>query len=102
MSRAEVASSRIRISGFFQNGSGNAHTLSLSARKPAAAIANRCLITVFAFHDKLVGICYFRSLDNFFHCGTLYAESYVVEESVIEKNCFLIHIADNATEVGNL
>ncbi len=44
VSRAEVASSRIRIAGSFEDGAGNADALALASRKTAAAVADHGVV----------------------------------------------------------
>ena len=48
-----------------------------------------------------MGIRYLGSFDNLFHCGILYTESYVIEESVIKENGFLIDVSYQTAQIGN-
>ena len=52
LSRADVASSKIRIGAFFKNGAGNRDPLPFSARKHYAAFADFALVTFRQAHNK--------------------------------------------------
>ena len=87
--------------GIFQDGSCDGYALSLSAGEATAAIAHGSVVTVLRCHDEVVGIRHFGGLLHLFEGGIFHAEADVVEESVVEKDRFLVDIADQCTEFRN-
>ena len=66
-SSAEVASSRTSSGGFFKN--TRASAMRLPAREPVASLSDDCLISVFEFEDKFVGVRHFCGFFDFFARG---------------------------------
>ena len=87
--------------GILENGAGNADALALSAGKLAATVADIGIVTFLGVHNEIVGIGYLGSFHNLLHGGILYAESNVIEESVIKENGFLIDVSYQAAQIGD-
>ncbi len=74
-------------------------SLALAARETAAAVAYVGVVSVFRFHDEIVGVGYAGSLYDLFACGIGNAEGDIVVEGIVEENGLLVDIAHECAQV---
>src|SRR5574344_419917 len=79
-------------------GSCNTYTLALTTGKSSSTISDIGFESVFGCHNEIICVGNFSSLYYFFFRGTVYTECYVIVESVVEKDGFLVHISDKFSE----
>ena len=83
----------------FENGTGYADALSLSAGKTASPVAYDRVVAHLRVDDEIVRVGYSRSSLHLLHSGMLDSESYIVVESVVEQYRLLIHIAHERAKI---
>src|SRR5574344_3141108 len=83
-----------------QNGSGDAYTLSLTARQSAASVADVCVVTIFRSHDKVMCVGNLCRLHHLLFRSVLHAEGDVVEERVVKEDSLLVHVADERAQIS--
>ena len=79
--------------GVFQHRTGNAQTLTLTAREFRSTISDICVVALRTLHNKVVRICHLARLNNLLVGSVTTTKHYVALYRVVEENGLLRHKA---------
>ncbi len=79
-----------------EHGAGDRDALALTAGEAAAAVAYHGVVALVGGDDEVVGIGDAGGTAYVVESGVFDAEGYVVENCVVEQNCFLIDVANGS------